>query len=163
MLWLQSSIRTVAQELWYSPCTTIRSSWVTLIRDVDSPRSCCRSTALSSVAAASRFSVSPNSYGFRRARRLDARRLFARVVPPVAALAERAEQIAQRAVAEEVERLVGDLERHRRLLVVTHAAAAPCRRSRSASRSGGVVMYPSSPIFSMICWISSSSLVRISS
>src|SRR5262245_17516353 len=31
MLWLQSSISTVAQELWYSPWTTIRSSWVTWI------------------------------------------------------------------------------------------------------------------------------------
>ena len=27
--WLQSSIRTVAHELWYSPCSTIRSSCVT--------------------------------------------------------------------------------------------------------------------------------------
>ena len=48
--------------------------------------------------------------GLRRAGRFDAGGLLARVVPPVAALAERAEQIAQRAVAEKVERLVGDLE-----------------------------------------------------
>ena len=27
MLWLQSSISTVAQELWYSPWATIRSSY----------------------------------------------------------------------------------------------------------------------------------------
>src|SRR5262249_23231376 len=31
MLWLQSSISTVAHELWYSPWTTIRSSCVTWI------------------------------------------------------------------------------------------------------------------------------------
>src|SRR5206468_1232315 len=39
----------------------------------------------------------------RRAGRLDAGRLFARIVPAVAALAERSEQVPQRAVAEEVE------------------------------------------------------------
>ena len=48
--------------------------------------------------------------GLRRPGRLDAGRLLARVVAAVAALAERPEQIAQRAVAEEIERLVGDLE-----------------------------------------------------
>src|SRR5207245_6841024 len=41
-----------------------------------------------------------------------------------AALAERAEQIAERAVAEKIERLVGDLERGRRLLGSQAAAAA---------------------------------------
>ena len=45
-----------------------------------------------------------------RAGGFDAGRLLARVVPPVAALAERAEQIAQRAIAEKIQRLVGDLE-----------------------------------------------------
>ena len=57
---------------------------------------------------------------------LDAGRLLARVVTTEAALAERAQQIAQGAVAEEVERLVGDLEGDGRLLVVAlaHAAAA---------------------------------------
>ena len=73
----------------------------------------------------------------RRAGRFDAGRLLARVVAAVAALAERAEQIAQRAVAEEVERLVGDLERDRRLIGPV-PPPRPWRRSRSASRSGGV-------------------------
>ena len=58
----------------------------------------------------------------RRAGRLDAGRLLARVVAAVAALAERAEQIAQRAVAEEVERLVGDFEG------APAAGRARCRR-----------------------------------
>ena len=60
----------------------------------------------------------------RRAGGLDAGRLLARVVAAVAALAERPEQIAQRAVAEEVERLVGDLEGDRRLIRALAAAAA---------------------------------------
>ena len=47
---------------------------------------------------------------FRRTGRFDTSRLLARVVPAVAALAERAEQVAQRAIAEKVERLVRDLE-----------------------------------------------------
>ena len=42
----------------------------------------------------------------------------------VAALAERPEQIAQRAVSEKIERLVGDLERHRRLVRSLAAAAS---------------------------------------
>ena len=46
----------------------------------------------------------------RRTRRFDTSRLLARVVPAVAALAERSEQVAQRAITEEVQRLVRDLE-----------------------------------------------------
>src|SRR5215831_9101130 len=45
-----------------------------------------------------------------------------RIVPAGAAAADRAEQVAQRAIAEEVERLVGDLELHR-TRVLAHAAA----------------------------------------
>ena len=63
----------------------------------------------------------------RRAGRLDAGRLLARVVAAEAALAERAEQIAQRAVAEEVERLVGDLEGDRPLsLAAVAGPTCPC-------------------------------------
>src|SRR5579864_6931283 len=51
-----------------------------------------------------------------RRHRLHAGRLFPRVVTAEAALAERSEQIAQRAVAEKIERLVGDLEGDRRRL-----------------------------------------------
>src|SRR5205823_10102737 len=51
-----------------------------------------------------------------RAGRLDARRLLTRVVAPVAALAERSKKVAQRAVAEEVECLVGHLEGDGRLI-----------------------------------------------
>ena len=58
----------------------------------------------------------------RRAAGLDAGGHLARVVAAEAALAERAEQVAQRAVAEEVEALVGDLEAV--LLGVVHPAAA---------------------------------------
>ena len=58
----------------------------------------------------------------RRAARLDAGRHLARVVAAQAALAERSEQIAQRAVAQEVQALVGDLEPV--LLGVVHPAAA---------------------------------------
>ena len=72
----------------------------------------------------------------RRAGRLDAGRLLARVVAAVAALAERPEQIAQRAVAEEVERLVGDLEGDRPGCRGPWPAACPCRRSRSAFEVG---------------------------
>ena len=69
-----------------------------------------RMTAFRIVALASRFIVSPNSYRLRRAARLDAGRHLARVVPSEAALADRSQQIAQRAIAEEVQALVGDLE-----------------------------------------------------
>jgi len=62
--------------------------------------------------------VSPNSYSF------GAGRLLAGVVAPEAALAERAEQIAQGAVAEEVERLVGHLEGHGRLIGPVAAGAS---------------------------------------
>src|SRR5712691_3049492 len=60
----------------------------------------------------------------RRAGRFDAGRLLARVVAAIAALAERAEQIAQRAITEEVERLVGDLEGDRRLIRPLSAAVS---------------------------------------
>src|SRR5438309_5826110 len=53
---------------------------------------------------------------FRRADRFDAGRLLARVVPSEAALAQGSEQIAKRAVPEKIERLVGHLERDRRLI-----------------------------------------------
>src|SRR5262245_45912320 len=59
----------------------------------------------------------------RRAARLDAGGHLARVVAAEAALAERPEQIAQGAVAEEVEALVGDLEPV--VFGIAHAAAAP--------------------------------------
>ena len=48
--------------------------------------------------------------GARRAAGLDARRELARVVASRTAAAERSQQIAKRAIAEEVDRLVGDLE-----------------------------------------------------
>ena len=47
-----------------------------------------------------------------------------RVVPAGVAASDRAQQIAQRAIAEEVERLVGDFEFHRRRAVVEAAARA---------------------------------------
>jgi hypothetical protein len=56
--------------------------------------------------------------------RLDAGAEVSRVVPPRAAAADRAEQIAQRAVAEKVERLVGDLELHRAGILAQAAAGA---------------------------------------
>src|SRR5207302_3807104 len=56
--------------------------------------------------------------------RLDARRLLTRVVAPVAALSEGSEKVAQRAVAEEVERLVGHLEGDGRLIGPASAGAA---------------------------------------
>src|SRR5262249_22071592 len=76
----------------------------------------------------------------RRAGRLHAGRLLARVVAAVAALAERAEQIAQRAVAEEVERLVGDLEGHRRLIRAAPAALAPLALALEIRRCGDVAL-----------------------
>jgi len=54
-----------------------------------------RASAFRSVPLTSRFSVSPNSYGF------DA---------PEGGLAQRAQQVAQRPVAEEVDALLGQLE-----------------------------------------------------
>ena len=60
--------------------------------------------------AASRFMRVAEFVRLGGARGFHAGRLLARIVPPVAALAERAEQIAQRAVAEKIQRLVGDLE-----------------------------------------------------
>ncbi len=71
-------------------------------------------------------------------RRLDAGRLFTRIVPAIAALAERPEQVAQRAVPEEIERLVGHLEGH--VLSVPAGAAAPLPALALASRFGGIVM-----------------------
>src|SRR5438067_949620 len=59
-----------------------------------------------------------------RAGRLDARRLLTRVVAAVAALSEGSEKVAQRAVAEEVERLVGHLEGDGRLIGPASAGAA---------------------------------------
>ena len=68
------------------------------------------------------FSVSPNSYGLGAAIGLDAGAQMPRVVPAGAAAAHGTEQIAQRPIAEEVERLVGDLELDR-AGVLAHAAA----------------------------------------
>ena len=124
MLWLQSSISTVAHELWYSPCTTIRSSCFTWIREVRGATCEVRGAGAGVVRARARFALDrveqrarrievqrvAELVRLRRAGRLDAGRLLARVVAAVAALAERSEQIAQRAVAEKIERLVGDLE-----------------------------------------------------
>ena len=62
----------------------------------------------------------------RRGDRLDAGRVVARVVAAEAALAERAEQIAQRAIAEKIQALVGDFEPRRRR-VGTEAAAGAAR------------------------------------
>ena len=62
--------------------------------------------------------------GLGRGHRLDAGAEVARVVAAGAAAADRAEQIAQRAVAEEVERLVGDLEVHRAGVLADAAAGA---------------------------------------
>jgi hypothetical protein len=59
---------------------------------------------------------------FRRAGRLDAGGLLAGVVAAVAALAKRSEQVAQRSVAEKVQRFVGDFELGRRRLVGPVAA-----------------------------------------
>src|SRR4051812_19600619 len=81
MLWLQSSISTVAHELWYSPCATIRSSYSMSIPPVAELMSDRRwgeladglpgvesrwilLTAFSTVLLGSRLSESPNSYGF---------------------------------------------------------------------------------------------------
>ena len=64
MLWLQSSIKTVAHALWYSPCATIRSGyWTSIPEPVRAPRP-IRRTAFRIVALASRLSVSPNAYRF---------------------------------------------------------------------------------------------------
>ena len=79
-----------------------------------------------------------------RAHRLDAGGVLASVVPSVAALAERTEQIAQRAVAEKVERLVGDLERRRRLILSTLALAAslpPFALGLEIRRRGDVALF----------------------
>ena len=80
--------------------------------------------------------------GLRRAGGFDAGRLLPRVVAAVAALAERAEQIAQRAVAEEIERLVGDLEGDRRLVRALSAAAplAPLALGLQIRRRGDVAL-----------------------
>ena len=95
-------------------------------------------TAFSIVAAGIEVQRVAELMRLRRAAGFDAGGQVARVVPAGAALAERAEQIAQRAVAEKIERLVGDLELDRRRLAVPAAALA--RRCALGSRSGGVVM-----------------------
>ena len=59
-----------------------------------------------------------------RAGRFDAGRLLARVVAAVAALAERPQQIAERTVSQEVQRLVGHFELGRRRLVGPVATAS---------------------------------------
>src|SRR5439155_11155830 len=76
------------------------------------------------------------------ARGLDAGRLLARIVAAVAALAQRAEQIAQRAVAEKVERLVGDLEGDRRLVraVPARASLPPLALRVQIGRRGDVAL-----------------------
>ena len=62
--------------------------------------------------------------GLGRGNRLDAGAQVPRVVQPRAAAAHRAEQIAQRAVAQEVQRLVGDLELHAAGVLADAAAGA---------------------------------------
>ncbi len=62
--------------------------------------------------------------GLGRGNRLDAGAQVPGVVQPRAAAAHRAEQVAERPVAEEVERLVGDLELHP-AVVLADAAAGP--------------------------------------
>ena len=76
--------------------------------------------------------------GLGRGGGLDAGRLLARVVPAEAALAERPEQIAQRAVAEEVERLVGDFELHGRLIGAGAAARAALALAFEVGRRGDI-------------------------
>ena len=126
-------------------------------------RRASRCTALSSVLAGVEVQRVAELVRLRRAGRLDAGRLLARVVAAEAALAERAEQIAQRAVAEEVERLVGDLERDRRLIRARAAAAPlpPLALGLEIRRHRDVAL--ARAIRSMICWISSSSFDRASS
>src|SRR6185503_20301084 len=60
----------------------------------------------------------------RRRHRLDARAQMTGVVPPGAAAADRSQQVAQRPIAEEVERLVRDLETNLPG-VLSHSAAGP--------------------------------------
>src|ERR1017187_2856108 len=60
MLWLQSSISTVAQELWYSHWCTCRSLY-SILSGTLAPS---RRIAENSVSLISRLSVSPNSYCF---------------------------------------------------------------------------------------------------
>ena len=62
--------------------------------------------------------------GLGRGDRFDAGRVVAGVVAAEAALAERAEQIAQRAIAEEIEALVGHLEPRRRRIGSEPASGA---------------------------------------
>ena len=95
---------------------------------------------------------------------LDAGGVVARVVAAEAALAERAEQIAQRAIAEKIEALVGHLEaRRRRVGTEAAAGAAATGAARfSGSRSGAGEMNPSCIIRSMMSWISFSSFDRAS-
>src|ERR1700726_780190 len=67
-----------------------------------------------------------------------ARGLFARVVSAEAALAERPEKIAKRAIAEEIQGLVGDLEAHGRLAGAPDAPAAPLTLGLEVRRSRDV-------------------------
>ena len=85
--------------------------------------------------------MSPNSYGFGAASASMPVDEIARVVPAGAALAERAEQIAQGAVAEEVDGLVGRLERRRRpVRAVAAQAFAPLALGVEVRAAGDVAL-----------------------
>ena len=84
-----------------------------LIVDVDAARCVARPAALDRVedrGGGVEIHRVAELVWLRRAASFDAGRQIARVVPAGTAVAKRSEQIAQRLVAEEVERLVGDLE-----------------------------------------------------
>ena len=90
----------------------------------DRPSACRRCTALRIVAARIEIHRVAELVRLRRRDRFDAGRQVPRVVAAGAAAADRAEQIAQRTVAEKVERLVGDLELHRSGVLADAAARA---------------------------------------
>ena len=78
--------------------------------------------------------MSPNSYGFGARDGLDAGGVVARVVAAEAAFSQRPEQVAQRAIAEKIQALVGDLEACRWRIGAEPAA----RTARLALRALGL-------------------------
>ena len=84
-----------------------------------------RWTAFSSVLGGVEVQRVAEFVGLRRADGFDARRLVARVVAALAALAERSQHVAQRPVPEKVERLVGHLEGDARLLGAVAPSLSP--------------------------------------
>ena len=139
MLWLQSSISTVAQELWYSHWCTCRSEYSMLSGTLAPFAPDGREQRLADI----QIQRVAELVLLRRARGLDAGRQVARVVPPEAGFAERAEQILQRLESEEVERLVGDFELH---LGVLARRPRPARLP-AGRRAPRMVICPSSTIF----------------